>query len=127
MGTTYSSVRNNNENIRLKIQKNITDNVLKEKTQQKNLEIENKNHIDFEKKLNIYSDFYDKYNDRLSNNIDDLTNKRKNIYESYYKNVNLHKHMETKLSNKKKNLLFIIVIFLFLLLGTILFAKMVFS
>ena len=107
--------------------KNTLDKIIKSKGNSHNLKNEYKNHEDFEKKLNIYGNFYDNYNNKLVKNIEKISDSRKNINEDYHKNKNIHHHMEEKLSKAKRNLIISIIFLIIILVSTFVFAKMVFS
>ena len=105
--------------------KNTVSDLTLSKSNSKKLEREYNNHVDLEKKLNIYSNFYDNYNDKLQHNLQKLSNNRKKVNEEYYKNKNIHQHMEAKLSNKKIHLIILLVILFILIISIVFVSKKV--
>jgi hypothetical protein len=107
--------------------KNTLTNLTLSKSNSKKLESEHNNHVNLEKKLNIYGNFYDNYNDKLNKNVEILSNTRKGVNEDYYKNKNIHQHIDAKLSSKKIHLIISLVILFILIISTIFVSKKVFS
>jgi hypothetical protein len=98
--------------------KNTHDNFILSKGNNKKLEHEYNNHYDLEKKLNVYGNFYDNYNNKLEKNIDDLSNNRQNTNEKYYTTMNIYKHMENKLKYKRRSLIISLIFLVILLILT---------
>ena len=105
--------------------KNTLTNLTLSKSNSKKLEREYNTQVNLEKKLNIYGNFYDNYNDKLNKNLEILSNERKKVNEDYFKNKNIHQHMEAKLSNKKLHLIISLVILFILIISTIFVSKKV--
>lgn len=98
--------------------KKISNDVIKIKSSNKKLQHEQTQHDNMEKKLNVYGNFYDNYNNKLMENIDDLTDNRKNVNENYYRDLNIYKFLDNKLKTTRRNLYILLCVVILLLILT---------
>lgn len=98
--------------------KKISNNVIKLQSSNKKLQHEQAQHDNMEEKLNIYSNFYDNYNNKLIENINDLTKDRKTVNENYYRDLNIYKFLDNKLKTTLRNLYILLCVVILLLILT---------